>query len=315
MTVAWVAVGTAVVGAGASIYSNRQATNAATRGANSANAESARQFDLIRSDTANQRALGSGASSILGRLYGINIPGANGAAPEQTAGTGQFKPSDVVGMLQRGMSIDDILKLGVLTPNQGAKEFRYLQQNGLNPDQINQLIQGRFSTPAAGTPGAPGTTGTPDMSAFTASPDYQFNLAEGQRAIDRSLAARGQALSGAGVRAGVRYASGQASTEFGNYFNRLAALAGIGQAATNTSAGAGLTTAANIGANTMAAANSRASAYRDNGASIGNAANGLASNYLLYRYLNPGSPGISPGAYVTPSYAPSVNSGIVGPRD
>jgi hypothetical protein len=312
VSVAWVAVGATVLGTAASVVSSRQASNAVSRGANSANAESARQFDTIRSDTAAQRALGQGATSLLGRLYGFNIPGANGAAPEQTVGTGGFKPSEVVAMLQRGMSINDILKLGVLTPNQGAKEFRYLQQNGLSPDQINQLIQGRF-TPDANAPAAGSATAAgPDMSAFFTSPDYQFNLGEGQRAIDRSLAAQGRALSGAGVREGVRYASGMASNEYGNFINRLATLAGLGANATNTSANAGISTANTIGNNTMNAANARASSYLNTGETIGNAANGLASNYLLYRYLNPNTPRTTP---VLTRTTPVLSSGWSGPRE
>jgi hypothetical protein len=35
------------------------------------------------------------------------------------------------------------------------------------------------------------------------------------------------------------------------------------------------------------AGNARASAYSDIGQTVGNTANGLAGNYLMYRYLNP----------------------------
>lgn len=293
MTVAWVAVGTAVVGTAASVYSGRQAANAASGAANSANAESARQFNQIRSDTAAQRALGTGAAGLLGRLYGINIPGQNGAAAEGQVGTGQFKPSDLLRLHQQGLSTNDILRLGTIKGTTKASDYQTLINAGFTPQDLSALQTGTF-LPDANAPAGASATG-PDMSAFFTSPDYQFNLSEGQRAIDRSLAAQGRALSGAGVREGVRYASGAASNEFGNFVNRLANFAGIGQNATNTSASAGLSTANTIGANTINAANTRASSYLNTGQSIGNAANGLASNYLLYRYLNPNTPSAQPG--------------------
>lgn len=127
------------------------------------------------------------------------------------------------------------------------------------------------------------------MAAFTTSPDYQFNLAEGQKAIDRSLVARGKGLSGAGVREGVRYASGMASNEYSNFYNRLANIAGLGQAGVNTSASAGMNTAANIGNAAMNAGNARASAYTMGAQGLNNAAQGGVQNYLLSQYMKPGS--------------------------
>lgn len=132
-------------------------------------------------------------------------------------------------------------------------------------------------------------SGKADFSSFSTSPDYQFNLQQGQDAINRSAAAHGGLLSGAAVKAGETYASGLASNEFGNYVGRLSQIAGVGQNATNATTAAG-TNMAN--ANTqaiMGAGNARASAYSDIGQTIGNTTNSLASNYLLYKYLNPGT--------------------------
>ena len=126
------------------------------------------------------------------------------------------------------------------------------------------------------TPGGP-----PDMSVFFQSPDYQFNLAEGQKAIDRSLAARGKALSGQGVKEGIRYASGMASNEFGNFYNRLANLAGLGQAATGQSAAAGAASAGQMGQAAIAAGNARASAY----GGMNQAVQGGIGNILTMKYL------------------------------
>jgi hypothetical protein len=129
-------------------------------------------------------------------------------------------------------------------------------------------------------------SGQTNFSSFATSPDYQFNLDQGQRAIDRSAAARGGLLSGAAVKAGEQYASGLADQQFGNYYNRLAGVAGAGQAATNATQAAGTNMANQNSGALLGAGNARASAYMDVGQTIGNTANGLASNYLLSRYLN-----------------------------
>lgn len=140
--------------------------------------------------------------------------------------------------------------------------------------------------PATGAMTA-GPQGTPDMSGFFTSPDYTFNLAQGQKAIDNSLVAQGRGLSGAAVKAGTQYASGLASQQYGDYVNRLMAQAGLGTTGVGQSAAAGTTL---VGNETMAntnLANARASAYGTIASGVNNSIQGGAGNYLLYKYLNP----------------------------
>ena len=54
-------------------------------------------------------------------------------------------------------------------------------------------------------------------------------LAEGMKALERVQAARGNMLSGGAIKAGQRYAQDFASGEYGNAYNRLANIAGLGQ--------------------------------------------------------------------------------------
>ena len=51
---------------------------------------------------------------------------------------------------------------------------------------------------------------------------------EGQRAISRSLAARGRVLSGPAVKEGLRFSQGLADQTYSNHLRRLANLAGLG---------------------------------------------------------------------------------------
>lgn len=64
---------------------------------------------------------------------------------------------------------------------------------------------------------------------FMTGPDYQFRMNEGVRAMDSSAAQRGMLLSGNQLRSLQEYGQGMASSEFGNYYNRMAGIAGLSQ--------------------------------------------------------------------------------------
>lgn len=282
----WVAVavvGGSVITAGVGAASARSAANASTRGANAATAEQARQYDQTRADFAGQRSLGNDAMDRLARLYGFSRPSL--AAEREVAEADvlmgdTYLPAGAVSDSpgnKRGSNIFlDGQQIGRVVP--GGPNGRFLPEAGVDISGLRRqrLEQQESSAPA----------GQPDLGAFFESPDYQFNLAEGQKAIDRSLAARGRTLSGAGVREGVRYASGMASNEFGNFYNRLANLAGIGQAATNSTAAAGQNAANNISQNHLFSGQARANGYMQTGQAFNNAAQGGIQNYMLYQYLN-----------------------------
>jgi hypothetical protein len=54
-------------------------------------------------------------------------------------------------------------------------------------------------------------------------PGYAFRLAEGQKAIDRSAAAKGGLQSGAALKAAAEYGQSMGSQEYGNAYNRFMA--------------------------------------------------------------------------------------------
>jgi hypothetical protein len=123
--------------------------------------------------------------------------------------------------------------------------------------------------------------GAPDYSGFENAPGRQFAIQQGERSIDRSLAARGKALSGEGVREGVKFATGMADQGFNTYWNQLAGVAGLGQTTAANNASVGANTAANVGNAQMQGGNARASGY----AAANNAAVSGLSNYLLMQKL------------------------------
>jgi hypothetical protein len=62
---------------------------------------------------------------------------------------------------------------------------------------------------------------------------YQFRLSEGQKALERSAAARGGLASGGFMKGMARFGQGLASDEYGNQWNRLMGLANMGQGSAN----------------------------------------------------------------------------------
>ena len=139
-------------------------------------------------------------------------------------------------------------------------------------------------------------------------PGYAFRLAEGQRALDRTAAARGGLISGNALKAAQRYGQEMGSQEFQNAYNRaltgynaavqreatgynrLASLAGIGQTAAGqlanqagaygSAAGALASATGASSANALLAqGNARASAYGGYGQAIGQGLQGLYNNW------------------------------------
>tara|TARA_R110002126_G_scaffold155533_1_gene302572 strand:+ start:330 stop:998 length:669 start_codon:yes stop_codon:yes gene_type:complete len=130
------------------------------------------------------------------------------------------------------------------------------------------------------------------MGQFQADPGYAFRLSEGQKALERSAAARGGLLSGGTGKALQRFGQEMGSQEYMNAFNRyqaenqaklnpLQSLTGMGQTTANTLGQAGQQMASNVGEAIGSGAAARASGY------VGQA-NALTSGLGTYLNYNQG---------------------------
>jgi len=128
------------------------------------------------------------------------------------------------------------------------------------------------------------------MDKFQADPGYAFRLKEGQKALERSAAARGGLLSGGTGKALQRFGQEFGSQEYTNAFNRyqaerdarlkpLQSLTGMGQTTSQQLSNTGQTMASNIGNNMGSAAAARASGY----VGTANALTGSLGTYLNYK--------------------------------
>lgn len=127
------------------------------------------------------------------------------------------------------------------------------------------------------------------MDQFQADPGYAFRLSEGQKALERSAAARGGLLSGGTGKALERFGQDYGSQEYTNAFNRyqaerqarlgpLQSLTGMGQTTAQQIGAAGQTMAGNVGNEMTNSAAARASGYVGGA----NALTGGLSQYLNY---------------------------------
>jgi hypothetical protein len=129
-----------------------------------------------------------------------------------------------------------------------------------------------------------------DPSQVQMDPGYQFGLRQGQQAIDRKTAAAGGRISGAALKAAAQYGTDYATTGYNAAYarsnqartdrlNRLAALAGIGQTATQNVDSAGANAANTRSALMTAAGDNAGAAALAQGNIWSNTTNQLAALY------------------------------------
>ena len=126
------------------------------------------------------------------------------------------------------------------------------------------------------------------MSQFQADPGYAFRLSEGQKALDRSAAARGGLISGGALKAATRYGQDMGSQEYTNAFNRYQAERQARLGPLQSLAGVGQTTANQLGSFGAANANTMGN-YMTGGAAAqaaGQVGQANAVNQGLSTYLN-----------------------------
>jgi hypothetical protein len=252
-----------------------------------------KQYEQTRADLAPYRQAGTASLAKLSYLLGLNSgPGSQpvGAASAQTT-----------------MSAP-------VTRQPTAAEVFARQQQGMPWEQAVGPIT--VSGPVQTTiPGSPGTTApAPNDPAYgsllkdftgadlTSEPGYQFQLAEGTKALQRSAAARGGLYSGATLKGLQRYGTDYAGTKYNEAFNRdltskqakynfLAGVSGTGQTATSQTAQLGALNAANTGNLITSGGAARAAGIVGSSnainQTIGNAAN-IYQNYAMLNRLYPG---------------------------
>ena len=244
------AIGGGLIAAGGAKSAANTQTKAAQDALNAQNAQYQQQIALQEPF----RQAGLTAQQRLMELLGLQNPAATGAATNDPAAYGL-----------KAIDVPDI-------NGQGGNTI-YTDQQGNVVNDVNAYMA-QHAPVATSAPSADFGKYAKDfsMADYQADPGYQFRLTEGQKALERSAAARGLLSSGSTLKGIENYAQGAASQEYQNAFNRyqvsranqLNPLQGIlnqGQSAANT-----LTSAAGVQGTNQAnliqsAGQARASGY------------------------------------------------------
>jgi hypothetical protein len=128
-------------------------------------------------------------------------------------------------------------------------------------------------------------------------PNYAFQLAQGQKALQNSQAAENGALSGAALKGMQDYVQGTASGAYQNAFNnwmntqnmnysQLYNLAALGENAAATSGTNAISTGTNIGQNIIGAGNAAAAGDIASGRAVGGTLSNLGNLYLANQMSN-----------------------------
>jgi hypothetical protein len=242
-----------------------------------------------------------GGSQIAGGLMGARASGQAGAAQSQASMMSamlQAQQAQAAREQQERMYRESVERMEPFRQGGVAATNRMLELYGIG-GQPGAEGYGSFAQPFTG------------QQMYT-DPGYQFRVEQGQRAVDRSAAARAGLQSGAALRAAARFGQEMGSQEYGNAYNRflqqrqlqLQALQGLASPGATTASNIGqigTTTGANI-ANTMLGAGqalgqgieqagqARASSYMGGASALGQALQAPAQNYMLYSMMNQFAP-------------------------
>jgi hypothetical protein len=135
------------------------------------------------------------------------------------------------------------------------------------------------------------------MADYQADPGYAFRLGEGQKALERSAAARGGLISGGALKAATRYGQDMGSQEYQNAFNRyqtnrsnqlqpLGNLMSMGQSAASNQGSAAGQYGVNAGNLITQAGQATAAGQIGAGNTINNALGTMASSYMNQQNFN-----------------------------
>ena len=270
-----------------------KAADAQTNATNQANATAKEQFERQIELNAPFREAGLTAQNRLLKYLGLpsNTKYNPTGADFNEQAYLQANP-DVATAIQNGDFSSGYDQYNRVGKNEG-RQFAYNPQGQSNLDAFNAESTsgpdyGRYARDFS-------------MSDFQSDPGYAFRIAEGNKALNASAAARGGLISGNALKAAQDYGQNAASQEYTNAFNRyqvnrsnqlnpLQSLLGAGQTATGSDVAASGNYGNTVGSNTIGGGNAQASGYVGSANSwsqaLGTGVNAYNTNRLINMYGN-----------------------------
>jgi hypothetical protein len=271
---------------------------------------------------------------------GLGVAGVAGAAGSAIAGSEQAGAAESAQQLQADEA-NQALQFQEKEWNQDqANEAPFIQAGQGAVGQLSSLLSQPGKGLLASYPGGPFTA--PTLQQAEQYPGYQFQLQQGEEAIQNQASAAGEALDPNAARAEAGYAENLAQNDYGNVYNqalqtyennfnvwntdqtneynRIAGLAGAGEQATATLGAQGqqaagntgnilLTSGAQQGQDIQNAAAAEASGFVGGANAIGGAASGLGTTLALQQMLQQNSGLLNPNGSVSP-YGQSIFNAV-----
>lgn len=293
-----------LVSAGTGVAGSKAAGKAAEGMSREALDQQQRQFDLSREDLAPWQQAGQAALLKLGQALGLEgYRTSEEIAHNEFLKTKPTGPGHVEGMGKtatekltraspsaKALADTPLEALGgfgavsqgqakrkrakFLAAEKAAAQAKYeqdLQAWQLESDRLQGLSDASLANydPAAAS-----------RSMLESDPSYQFRLGEGEKALNRSIAATTGVLQPGASKELLKYGSDYASNEWGNYISRLAQTAGLGQAAATTQSGVSQNAGVANSNILQSIGSSKAGAINNAYGSVNNAVQGGLSNYI-----------------------------------
>lgn len=255
MCIAAAIAGAAVVGGVATTVAGNKAAGAQRDAARSSNETQLAMYNQTREDQTPWRKAGSNAIDALSQFYGLPST----QSKQDPLSYADWASKNGYSTSPTDTGIGGIAGLGNVINNAHSQQYQqYLDSY------------------------AP-TQSTPDYNKILSNlPGYQFQLQQGNQAVQRNLAASGLLQSGAAGKALQQYGQGVASNYATQYINGLQSLAGIGQTSVQSTGNLGANAANQIGSNQIYSGNAQASAYANSANAFNSGLNGVAGAYGQY---------------------------------
>ena len=267
-----------------------------------------KMFDTQRADLEPWRRVGTQGLYSLANLMGLSsgptrqelVDQYKPQYTRQVAGTAATTGPDLKTAMrygaQQGRTLNDILRLyPKLQGGSPTAATETTDWTGLN-SAVDKAYSDQQAA-AAADPNFGFLAKRFGLSDFEAEPGYQFRQSEGEKALARAQAARGNYLSGQAAKEAARFGQNLATEEYGNaynrfvndqtnIYNRMAGIAGIGQTATGALGAAAGNYGASVADLLTQQGNARAAGTVGQANAWNDALGGIGSQYNTMRLMD-----------------------------
>jgi hypothetical protein len=299
----------AVVGGAMQANASKKAAGAQSRSADAATAAQMDMYFQSRDDLAPWRNQGQLALDQIGQLTGVQSTDPNLRKPTREDAARIAEEGHRNSFGGKGYTADSNQNL-IAAAEQRAYDQLMAEYNAKVAAQPKTQQLDPMTAPL---------TRPFSLADFQESPNYQFNLQQGQKAIEKASAARGMFYAPQTLQDISKFSQGMASNEFMNSYNmfnqnqksiwdRLYAMSGGGQNAAAQTGAFGTQVGGQVGNNITGGGNAQAAGIIGQGNALAGIGNNAYNSYVMQQIMSNNQP-------IYGSSLTRPNSGMTGAND